>query len=125
MYDLTMKEKKKNKDEESYAAAEKIYKEQPGTKRISLEQACATVNRMNGTDIKMNTLRWRLTQGNKGLSTGPRGRPSTIPLEVEEALVSAMETSFLLCSAGMQCKPNRKKAVEDLEACLSRGPCSF
>jgi len=102
-----------------------MYKEKPGSQYISFQKACDEVNKMNGTDIKMNTLRWRLCQTKNGLSTARQGRPSTIPLEVEEALVTAMETSFLLSSTGMKEKPNRKKAVEDLEAFLSRGACSL
>eukprot|EP00536_Pseudo-nitzschia_multiseries_P000250 jgi/Psemu1/546/gm1.546_g len=128
MYDKEQTQDARKRYCKSYETAGYMYKDQQlqqedgrGVKRIAGQAICDAVNRMNNTNISVNTLKWRV---NNGVEAPPRkGRPPILPPAVEEALATAMETLTLLTSAEMLEKPNRKEMVQRLQACLKDGPC--
>eukprot|EP00536_Pseudo-nitzschia_multiseries_P001111 jgi/Psemu1/180256/e_gw1.14.15.1 len=126
LYDQATMHNSNGRQQQSYETAFVMYTdkkeqvEQHGGK-IGGQSICDAVNRMNNTNISLDTLKWRVNNGVK--TPLRRGRPPTLTPAIEEALATAMETYILFTSAEMLEKPNRKDMLWRLKECVKNGPC--
>ena len=75
----------------------------------------AEINERCGTNVNVRTVRRYVANGKAGVTIGRRGKKSTIPAEVLEALKSAIVSHIQLSNGGMNKMPNRKYMIRQLQ----------
>ena len=126
LQDERLKVERRKREDDAYFEAVTSWEAQlqlpTGLRTKSCGSIVRDVNETRGTNISYRTVLDQVKEG-KGDQTPKRGRPSTLRPEVYDALRSAISTYVLLSNAEMMKKPNRKKLIASLTACLNKTFC--